>query len=96
MFKALFEWGSSFGTTKCRTTDISEFQNFEYEMDEKWVIRIFYFGIYFLLLYLLKLFEHLKYMIIYKIRNLRNFDSFPNCKIWIIFRNFPKLNFFLF
>ena len=36
--------------------------------------------IYFLPLYLLKLFEHSKYMIIYKIGDLRNFNSFPNCK----------------
>ena len=23
-------WGSKFGTTKCRTTDFSKFQNYEY------------------------------------------------------------------
>ena len=32
--------------------------------------------------YLFKLFEHLKFMIIYKIENLWNFHSFPNCKIF--------------
>ena len=26
----LFGWGSEFGTTKCRTTNISKFQNYEY------------------------------------------------------------------
>ena len=36
---------------------------------------------FFSFLYLFKLFELSKYMIIYKIGNLWNFDSFPNCKI---------------
>ena len=34
-------WGSKFGTTKCRTTDILKFQNCEYENNERWVIFLF-------------------------------------------------------
>ena len=54
--------GSKFGTTKCRTADISEFLNFEYKNNESRIIRFLHFWIYFLLLRLLKLFEHSKYM----------------------------------
>ena len=32
-----FGWRSTFGTNKSRTTDISEFQNFEYLNNELWV-----------------------------------------------------------
>ena len=48
------------GTKKCRTTDISEFQNCEYSNNEKWVIRFFYFQIYLKFFYLFKFFEHSK------------------------------------
>ena len=36
---AMVRWGSKFETIKCRTTDISKFQNREYWNNEKWVIR---------------------------------------------------------
>ena len=36
---------------------------------------------YFLFLRMFELLEHSKYMIIYKIRNFWNFDSFKNCQI---------------
>ena len=42
---------------------------------------IFYYSIFFLFWYFLKLFENSKYMIIHKIVNLWNVDSFPNCSI---------------
>ena len=35
-------WGLTFGMTKCRTADISDFQNFEYEKNESRFIRFFY------------------------------------------------------
>ena len=53
---------------------------------------ILYFQIYFLFLYLFKLFEHSKYMIIYKSENLSNVDSLPNFK----FLKFHKLQVFWF
>ena len=51
----------------------------------------FKFRIYFLIRYLFKLFEHSKYMIIYKIKNSWNVNSFPNCSIFKICY-FSKLN----
>ena len=57
---------------------------------KKRVIRFVHFRINFLF-FLFELFEHSKYMIIYKIINLWNFDSFPNCKISKILY-FSKLN----
>ena len=60
--------GSIFGIIRFRTTDISEFRILK---ERRSVIRFFFnFRIYFVFLYLLKLFEHLKYIIIYKIGNL--------------------------
>ena len=38
-----FRWGSTFWMTKCRTSDISEFQNFEYQNNETWVFWFFIF-----------------------------------------------------
>ena len=76
-----YGWGLKFGTTKCRTADISQIRNFEYWNNESRVIRFFYFQIYFLYLGLFELFENSKYMIIYRIGNFWNFDSFTNCKI---------------
>ena len=35
--------GSKFGTTKCKTADISKIQNFEYWNNESWVSRFFLF-----------------------------------------------------
>ena len=55
-------WRSKFGTTKWRTADISKIRNFEYWNNESRVIRFFYFRIYFLFLWLFKLFEHSKYI----------------------------------
>ena len=69
--RAAVGWGSTVGTSKCRTTDISVFRNFEFV----------YYRIYFLFLYLFRLFEHLNCMIIYKIDNSTNFDSFRKCRI---------------
>ena len=48
-----------------------------------------------------KLFEHLKYMLIYKIVNSWNFDGFPNCSILKKFycsqlNNFRNYKFFEF
>ena len=74
------ESGSTFGMTKCRTTDVSEFKNFEYYNNERWVIRFFNFEFIFLIFHLFELFEHLKRMIILHIGNLWNFDSFLNFK----------------
>ena len=79
-----FGWRSKFGTTKCRTADISKIRNFEYWNNASRNIRFFYFQIYFLNLRLLELFEHSKNMIIYQIGNFWNFDSFTNCKIFKI------------
>ena len=45
-----------------RSFDISEFRNFEYKNNESRIIRFLNFAIYFLLLRLLKLFEHSKYI----------------------------------
>ena len=70
-------------------------------------MRFFNFLIYFLFKYLVKLFEHSKYMIFYKILNSWNFNSFPNCsisKIWCFlkleylenFTNFSNSKFFEF
>ena len=56
----LIDWGSTFGTTKCRTFDISEFRNFEYESHESWIIRFFHFWIYFLLLRFFSILRTLK------------------------------------
>ena len=64
------------------------FQNFEYLKNGRWVIRFFHFRIYCLFVYLFWLFEYSKYRIIYKIGNLWNRDSFPNCKILKIFEIF--------
>ena len=77
-------WGSKFGTTKCRTADISRIWNFEYRNNESRVIWFFYFQIYFLYLRLFELFEHLKYMIIYEIEIFWNFESFTNCQMFKI------------
>ena len=33
----------TFGTTKCRTVDISEFQNFKYENNEIRIVQFFHF-----------------------------------------------------
>ena len=63
------------------------------EKNERWVTRFFYFQIYFLFLYLFKLFWHSKYKIIYEFWNLWNFNSFCNCKILEIFRIFHVRNF---
>ena len=54
---------STFGT-KRRTTNISEFR---ISKERKMNYSIYLFSNLFLFLYLLKLFEHLKYMIIYEI-----------------------------
>ena len=35
----LFGWGSKFWITECRTTNISEIQNYEYQNNERWIIR---------------------------------------------------------
>ena len=78
-------WASKFGMTKCRTADISKIRNFEYENNESRVIWFVYFQIYFLFLRLFELFEHSNYMIIYQIENFLNFDTFTNCKIFLIF-----------
>ena len=53
-------WGSKFGTTKCRTTDISEFQNCEYKItkDESFEHFIFEFNFSF---------EYPKYSIIFQV-----------------------------
>ena len=45
--------------------------------DQSFDFLIFEFFFFFMF----ELFEHSKYMIIYKIGNLWNFDRFPNCKI---------------
>ena len=58
--------------------DISKIRNFEYWNNESQVIRFLYFQIYFLYLRQFELFEHLKYMIIHRIGNFCNFDSFTN------------------
>ena len=81
MYDEVFGWGLTFGTTKCKTTDISKFPNFEYWKKERRVIRIFYLQIYSSFLYLFKLCKHSKYEIIYRLGNLWNFYGFPNCKI---------------
>ena len=41
-------WGSTVGTTECRTADISEFRNFANSKIRK--VELFYFSIYFLFL----------------------------------------------
>ena len=74
-----YGWGSTFRTTKCRTTNISKFRNSEYENNERW--DFFNFKFIFLFLYLFKLFEHLKYIIIYESGNLWNFNSFSDYDI---------------
>ena len=38
-FSKFTGWGSKFGTTECRMTNISEFQNCEYQNNERWVFR---------------------------------------------------------
>ena len=48
------------------------------------------------MLYLFKLFEHSKHMIIDQIGNLWNFDSFQNCKISKIFYFLKLYNFEIF
>ena len=53
-------WRSKFGTTKCKTANISEFRNFEYKNYKCRIIRFFHFQIYFLFLRFLKLLEHSK------------------------------------
>ena len=42
----MYGWTSTFGKTKCRTTDISEFRNFEYERNERWITCIRILKIY--------------------------------------------------
>ena len=44
-------WRIKFGMIECGTTDIPEFRNYEYWNSERWVIRLFYLWIYFLLLF---------------------------------------------
>ena len=36
---SMLEWGSKFGTKERRTTNIPEFQNYEWYNNERWVIR---------------------------------------------------------
>ena len=60
------EVGGEFGTTKFRILN----KKFQILRERKMSYLIFYFRIYFSFLYLFKLFEHSKYMIIQKIGNL--------------------------
>ena len=78
-FTARFGWGSKLGTTKCRTTDNSNFLNFEHLKNERWITRFYYIRFLNKILHLLKLFEQSKYRMFYthKIGNLWNLDSFP-------------------
>ena len=39
-------WGSTFGTTKCRTADISEFRNFEISNIKITKVELFDFSIF--------------------------------------------------
>ena len=73
------KWGSTFGTTKYRTNDIPEFQNFGYEDNERWAIRFFIFEFLFLFFYLLV------------IRTLEIHDNFSHWK-FVEFRYFSKLS----
>ena len=75
------------------------FRSFEISSIKTMSYSIFYFRIYFLFLYLFKLFEHPKYIIIYNIVNLGNFNNFSNCSILKIcycskLNNFRNLFFF--
>ena len=73
-----------------KIANFSNFPNWKFLESSKWDISwIFQFII--LSLRLFKLFERSKYMIIHKIENLWNFDSFPNCKVWKTYY-FSKLN----
>ena len=81
-------WVSIFGTSKCRTVNISEF----------WILKQ---RKLFLFLYSFQLFEHSNYMITFtrKIENLWNFDSFLHSIILNIcyfskFNNFRNLMIF--
>ena len=61
---------------ECRTTDIPEFQNYEYYNRERWVIRLFYLWIYLLLLlfqitWTVKVFDNIS-----KFSKLSNFENF--------------------
>ena len=51
MIKYIYGWGNKFGMIKCRTTDVPEFQNYEYQNSKRSVIRLFYLRIYFLLFF---------------------------------------------
>ena len=77
-------WGSTFRTTKCRMTDISRFRILK---ERKMSYSIFLISNLFL--YLFKLFERSKYMIIYKIQNwygiwVFQIRNFWNCLNWKI------------
>ena len=58
-------WGSTFGTTECRTADISEFWNFEYKNNESRIIRFCYFWIDFLFIRFFSILRTLKIHIWY-------------------------------
>ena len=68
--------GYKYGMIKCRTTDIPEFQNYEYQ--NKSIIRLFYLRIYFLLFFLitwtLKVFDNFSKF--HKFSKLLNFGNF--------------------
>ena len=75
----VFGWGSKFGTIKCRTTyfGISKFRILK---ERKMSYSIFYFQI-FLNFCICSNYLKTQYMLVYKIGNLWNFDSFRNLKI---------------
>ena len=74
------------------------FQNFEISNIKRTKDELFDFFIFEFIFYfnVFELFEHSKYMIIYKLGNLWNFKSFRNCKILYFFKlnNFINLMIF--
>ena len=75
-------WGSTVGMAKWPIFRKFETSNIEIKKVE---FSTFYFQFHFLYLDLFELFKLSKYMIIYRIGNFWNFDSFTNCqilKIW--------------
>ena len=81
-YYAINGWGSKFGTTKCRTADISKIRNFEYWNNKSYSIFLFW-NLFF---YFYDCFNYSNtqniYLIIYhQIRNFWNFDSFASFQI---------------
>ena len=86
-------WGSKFGMTKCRTTNFSQFSNWKYSNNERWVIRIVEKINNFLNWTILNIWSFFKSVNYSNLGNwlvfqIRNFWNFPNWKI----NEFPKFD----